>query len=175
MFGDVYSAYYSWRSRDVKIPPPPPLYKVVSDETKSSKNCCAGVCFCCPNSDASVGEPSTHLEKTPIPMPPNTFDFKKTANIIELLSLTLEFVQMASFALQRNPYSSSSDEDDVPTLAPTLSPSLGFSDAVGDDDDEVKFWGQDLFEVYLLFVEQFATYFSAYVYSEILFIYRPSM
>lgn len=142
-----YRSYYSWKVRDVKLPTPPTMYVRITDTGEiGQKPCCYLGCFsCCMRKNN--GQSNTRMEKTVPPKPPNTFDFKKPANWIELFSLTLEFVQMASFALQRNPYTSTGDDADAPTMAPTASSSIGVDTASASDDDEVKFWGISLFEV----------------------------
>jgi hypothetical protein len=129
-------SYYSWKTRDSKPPTPPKMYETVPVSPSR-------LGFLCRKSSSAGSPPETRLEKTPVPVAPNTFDLKKPANWMELLSLSLEFFQMASFALQRDPYSSSGGEDalaGVPTASPTAGSGSG-------DDDGSDFWGTDLFEV----------------------------
>jgi hypothetical protein len=59
---------------------------------------------------------------------------------MELASLTLEFFQMATFALQNNPYESTINE---PTAAPTMAPSLSEESSTA----STSFWGPNVFEV----------------------------
>lgn len=122
-------------------PPAPPSMYVSVPGVPSNKSCFS----CCWSTKAGK---EMHLERGPIPVPPNTFDFMKPTNWIELVSLTLEFIQMASFALQRDPYASSNKDEDAPTFFPTASPSVGITVNSAGDDDEIAFWGKDLFEVF---------------------------
>ena len=144
-------SYYSWTARDIKPPNPPQMYVSVSKNGDGGKKpCCFLGCLSCCRQDTS-GACDTRIEKVVPPKPPNTFDFKKPANWMELFSLTLEFVQMASFALQRNPYTPGEDDDSSLTVPPTASPSVGVN-AVADDDD-ISFWGTDLFQVSIFLFE----------------------
>lgn len=145
-----FRSYYSWKARDVKPPTPPTLYKVVHDKTLPRKTkCCGLTCLsCCTYSESGDDVQKTHIEKTTQPAAPNSFDVRKPGNWIELASLSLEFFQMASFALQRNPYISSNDDDEnLPSPAPTVSPSAGVGSAPAVGDDDTDFWGTKLFEV----------------------------
>jgi hypothetical protein len=126
-------AYYSWKSREEVVPEPPALY--YDPSLKQSD-------------DGLVGQITSFLKKqespkllpTPRPKPPAAFDYTNPSNLMELASLTLEFFQMATFALQNNPYESTGND---PTAAPTTAPSASDESS----DASTSFWGPNVFEV----------------------------
>jgi hypothetical protein len=139
-------AYYSWKTRDVSTPKAPSMY--YEEEIKPSNegikklltSCCSGSGG---EKESVPRESNTRVKKqTTPPLAPNTFSFANPMNLIELLSLTLEFFQMASFSLQNNPYESSNES---PTPSPTPSPS-GYSEE-SLTDSIPNFWGKKLFQV----------------------------
>lgn len=116
-------AYYSWKMRDIKIPPCPDLYPSdsKSDNVGDSGRCCSfSKCFL--------------AEKVqPKPKPPlrNSFNAISLGGLILIGSLSLEFFQMATFALQNNPY----EPDSSSTVSdPGSTP-------------RTNYWGSELFSV----------------------------
>ena len=150
-------AYYSWKSRDIEIPKAPSMY--YTEEVKPSKEGIKGFLTSCCSSSSLKSKSSSKLgseeisnresnntivvkKKTNPPLPPNTFSLKNPMNLIELLSLTLEFFQMASFSLQTNPYE---PNNNFPTPAPTPAPSGYVEESPIDSIPD--FWGKKLFQV----------------------------
>ncbi len=117
-------AYYSWKTRDVKPPKAPPMY--YTEEQKKSWWCCSG-----------TSQEIPPQKKTSIPTSPNAFNFYAPAHLMELSSLALEFIQMATFPMQNNPY-----DNNVPTAMPTPAPSFTQPNQATVD----KFWGTRIFE-----------------------------
>jgi hypothetical protein len=160
-----FRAYYSWKTRDSseKIPAAPSLYYAVPvEDAEDNVHTTFGLSTLLSTSGkGKIGsskddeyttaddgikykQSQEHVtkQKTEIPLPPNTFKFTAAANIVELLSLSVEFLQMASFALQSSPYSVNNDDDGSST-AP-----------VDDNDDEESsgFWGEKLFKIFYVHV-----------------------
>ena len=125
-------AYYSWKSKDNEIPKAPSMYYEEADSTKNCLSCMK----------LTADKPNSMIKKkTPIPNTPNKFDMYMPANMIELASLTLEFFQMASFALQNNPYVATNP---VPTAMPTMAPSVSPTTSAGSSSSS-EFWGTEIF------------------------------
>ena len=155
-----FRAYHSWKKRDFNesIPPAPAMYEAILDADDDIASTSASATQKARNTGAMVATSSHHkatgdslsieedrgsaigrhprYKKTSVPYPPNTFKFTAASNVIELCSLTLEFLQMASFALQSSPYSVDNTDD-------------GGAGGTGDDDanEESSFWGAKLFKV----------------------------
>ncbi len=136
-------AYYSWKTRDVEIPHAPSMFYEETIRLPETKTIRSFLFSCCLGTDKTdLSRQSVTLKKkTTPPLPPNTFSFQNPMNLIELVSLTLEFFQMASFSLQTNPYENS---DRLPTSAPTPSPSGYFEEP---EDSIPDFWGEKLFQI----------------------------
>lgn len=154
-------AYYSWKSRDFQVPTAPPMYytekPTKSDpadsewdvENDSSSNNTRSGCslFCCALTGMSNSKKEQVVKKkTTVPSVPNIFKFTAPSNLIEIASLSLEFLQMASFPLQNDPYQISSSSDNSPTSSPTQSPFAGGAAKDISNDDDI-FWGQKLYEI----------------------------
>jgi hypothetical protein len=138
-------AYYSWKTRDVDIPRAPPMYyEEEVQQSSSNEGIKKFLCSCCSGGkgELSQGRTTRVMKKTTPPLPPNTFSFENPMNLVEVLSLTLEFFQMASFSLQNNPYDST---DNSPTPFPTPAPSGGTEESL--TDSIPSFWGTKVFEV----------------------------
>ena len=141
--------FHSWKTRDASVPSAPEMYYMETvEENKSTLSSLTSCCrssndksFDILNSEDLVDEKGLVRrkvkKKTPVPVPPNTFT-KSAANIIVLLSLSLEYFQMAFFSLQSNPLDGDSREADSGVVfAPTASPTVEL------DDD---FWGAKVFD-----------------------------
>jgi hypothetical protein len=133
--------YHSWAAREVTVPPPPKLYVDISSNAKTNElSTTYSWCSCFgknkhSNTGRNVSGNGSEKTKTQPPPVPNTFLWNSPANILELLSLTLEFWQMASFSLQNDPYYNNTDDDGT-----------GASDNDDDDTGPSHFWGKKLFQ-----------------------------
>jgi hypothetical protein len=138
-------AYHSWKTRDVDLPRAPPMYYEEAQPSSSNEGIKKFLCSCCSGGKDEVPRESTTrvVKRTTPPLPPNTFSFANPLNLIEVLSLTLEFFQMASFSLQNNPYDSTDNKS--PTPSPTPTPSGYTEESLVDSIP--NFWGKKLFEV----------------------------
>lgn len=114
-------AYYSWIDTDKgkTIPEAPLLF----EEKEIKVSFLSNVCF--KKSNAQQDEEKVNnkiLIPTDIPPSPNRFLLSSPDNILVLLSLLLEFFQMATFPLQNSPYSQEStiETDDVSTSSDSM-------------------------------------------------------
>lgn len=125
-------AYYSWRDRDVKVPLPPQVYKPIHNKKREEKSsneekdwfpnlfCCGGATRLHNHQDRRE-EAKQHLR--------SKFKLKSVGGVVLLASLTLEFFQMATFALQNDPYTEKDSSDS--------------SSSTSESDSD--FWGSDIF------------------------------
>ena len=126
--------YHSWQSREEVIPPPPVLHPYGQSSEHDTSDAGTHQCWgCFPKKGKGAGG----AEAVKPPVPPNTFLWTNPSNMVEITSLVLEFVQMASFSLQINPYHNSSSSDDDTNKALT--------DDVEDENSSNQFWGEHLF------------------------------
>ena len=135
-------AYHSWKQRDIKPPKAPNLYSsdidkgdiYEIDSTISRVLCC---CF-------GGGLHDKKLEDTK-PLYRSKFVLLSIGGVMLLGSLTLEFIQMATFALQNNPYSDGGLPSDQ--VSTTSSSGSGIYTNVTSFVTDVDFWGADIFQV----------------------------
>ena len=146
--------YHSWKSRDdTTIPAAPDMYYEEDvDEDPSARSC---VSKCLPlggkkeafvslenAGDVSMDQSCATQKvkrKTAVPIPPNTFTLS-AGNMVVVLSLIVEYFQMASFPLQSNPLDGDSDE------ASSDGPGAGFPSASPTVEPASDFWGSKMFD-----------------------------
>ena len=146
--------YHSWKSRDdTTIPAAPDMYYEEDvDEDPSARSC---VSKCLPlggkkeafvslenAGDVSMDQSCATQKvkrKTAVPIPPNTFTLS-AGNMVVVLSLIVEYFQMASFPLQSNPLDGDSDE------ASSDGPGEGFPSASPTVEPASDFWGSKMFD-----------------------------
>ena len=138
-------AFYSWKRRDIKPPRAPMLYP--SSESMHQKeefdpkdtSSIFGMICCCFSSNNSL-----HDNKPPDVKPSyrSKLVIMSIGGVMLLGTLSLEFVQMATFALQNNPY----NDGGLPSEQ-TNAFSSGSGQNTTSFHTNVDFWGADIFQV----------------------------
>jgi hypothetical protein len=162
-------AYYSWKNKDPKPLKQPIIYEpsskneevddAIVDKKEPAKNYLLFSKLLCCFSQSQLQE-DTEKQSQVDDIPPfrSYFDVKSLSGLLLIGSLSLEFFQMSTFALQSDPYADGSSSDSSSTSTSSATPNTSSL-----DESKHTFWGSQVFEVIYVTIQDDIQYYTMWI------------